>query len=159
MVLDIRMPGRNGLDFQQDMAASHKEIPIVLITAHGDIPMSVRAMKAGAIEFLAKPFREQDLLDAIHMGLAQARGRREAAAADQDLLQRLASLSNRERQVMDLVAGGQLTKQVAAALGLSEITIKLCRASMMRKLGAPSLIELGRIVERVGAISQAQDGL
>jgi len=152
LVLDVRMPGRNGIEFQEEWAHTHGDIPVVMITAHGDIPMSVRAMKAGAIEFLPKPFREQDLLDAIHAGLSKCGIRRQAIAADADLLVRLASLSKRERQVMDSVASGLLTKQIANDLGLSEITVKLCRASMMRKIGAQSLIDLGRICERVKAL-------
>jgi FixJ family two-component response regulator len=149
LILDIRMPGRNGLDFQQDLAPIHEHIPVVFITAHGDIPMSVRAMKAGAIEFLTKPFKDQDLLDAIYAGLAQSRAHRHEAAAAADLRLRYASLSGRERQVMGMILEGQLSKQIAANLGLSEITVKVCRSQMMRKMKATSLLDLGRMAERI----------
>lgn len=149
MVLDIRMPGKNGLEFQQELSRSHDDISVVFITAHGDIPTSVRAMKAGAVEFLSKPFRDQDLLDAVYAGFARSRARRDELAAASALRTRYESLSGRERQVMDFVAHGQLTKQIAAKLGLSEITVKLCRANIMRKMGAGSLLELGRMSEKL----------
>jgi len=149
LVLDIRMPGKNGLDFQQDLAQLQDHIPVVFITAHGDIPMSVRAMKAGAIEFLTKPFKDQDLLDAIYAGLAQSRARRHEAIATADLRSRYASLSGRERQVMGMILEGQLSKQIAANLGLSEITVKVCRSQMMRKMKATSLLDLGRVAEKI----------
>ena len=149
MVLDVRMPGRNGIDFQQDLSKSHGDVPVVFITAHGDIPMSVRAMKAGAIEFLTKPFRDQDLLDAIYLGLDLSRSLRDEIAAASALRSRYQSLSGRERQVMEFVVSGQLTKQIAAKLGLSEITVKVCRASIMKKMGAGSLLELGRMSEKL----------
>lgn len=149
MVLDVRMPGESGLDFQVELSKSHSEIPIVFVTAHGDIPMSVRAMKAGAVEFLTKPFRDQDLLDAINSGLAQSRMRRSALEANAELEARYQSLSNREREVMDLITKGQLTKQIAAKLNLSEITVKVCRRQIMAKMQANSLLELGRMSEKL----------
>lgn len=149
MVLDVRMPGENGLDFQLGLSKSHAEISVVFITAHGDIPMSVRAMKAGAVEFLTKPFRDQDLLDAINSGLTKSRIRRTELAADADLRMRYESLSSREREVMDLITKGQLSKQIAAKLGLSEITVKVCRGQLMRKMRTNSLPELGRMSERL----------
>jgi len=152
MVLDIRMPGRNGLNFQQQFSRLHAEIPVVIITAHGDIPMTVRAMKAGAIEFLTKPFKDQDLLDAIYAGLEKSQTRRRDMWAIADLHGRYETLSVRERQVMDMVVGGQLSKQIAATLRLSEITVKVCRAQIMRKMQATSLLELGRMFEKLASI-------
>jgi FixJ family two-component response regulator len=152
MVLDVRMPGKNGLDFQQEFSKSHVEIPVVFITAHGDIPMSVRAMKSGAIEFLTKPFKDQDLLDAIYAGLEKSQTRRHEIMAIADLRARYEALSARERQVMDMVVRGQLSKQIAAALRLSEITVKVCRGQVMRKMQATSLLELGRMSERLDRI-------
>jgi FixJ family two-component response regulator len=149
LVLDVRMPGKNGLDFQQELLKSHREIPVVFITAHGDIPMSVRAMKAGAIEFLTKPFRDQDLLDAVYAGLAKSRARRDEIAAVGGLRSRYDSLSAREREIMNFVINGQLTKQIAAKLHLSEITVKVCRGQIMKKMGATSLLELGRMSEKL----------
>lgn len=152
LVLDVRMPGRNGLDFQQEFSRSHAEIPVVFITAHGDIPMSVRAMKSGAIEFLTKPFKDQDLLDAIYAGFEKCQTRREEMATVADLRARYESLSVRERQVMDMVVRGQLSKQIAAKLHLSEITVKVCRGQIMRKMQATSLLELGRMSEKLDRI-------
>ena len=152
MVLDVRMPGKNGLEFQQEFSKSHAEIPVVFITAHGDIPMSVRAMKSGAIEFLTKPFRDQDLLDAIYAGLEKSRTRRNEMTALTDLRMRYESLSERERQIMEMVVSGQLSKQIAARLRLSEITVKVCRGQIMRKMQAASLLELGRMSERLDRI-------
>ena len=149
MVLDVRMPGESGLDFQVELSKSHAEIPIVFVTAHGDIPMSVRAMKAGAVEFLTKPFRDQDLLDAINAGLAKSRMRRNALEANAELEARYQSLSNREREVMDLITKGQLTKQIAAKFNLSEITVKICRRQIMTKMQANSMLELGRMSEKL----------
>jgi FixJ family two-component response regulator len=149
LVLDVRMPERNGLDVQDDVRRRHPDLPVVFITAHGDIPMSVRAMKAGAIEFLTKPFREQDLLDAIHAGLARSRASRDRTGALAALRARHATLSAREREVMALIVAGQLTKQIAARLGLSEITVKVCRAALMKKMEAASLVELGALAERL----------
>jgi len=150
MVLDVRMPGKNGLAFQQELSSSHAEIPVLFITGHGTIPMSVRAMKNGAIEFLTKPFNDQDLLDAIYAGLEKCQARREEMAAIADLRARYESLSARERQVMEMIVNGQLSKQIAAQFGLSEITVKVCRAQLMRKMRTTSLLELGRMSEQLG---------
>jgi FixJ family two-component response regulator len=150
LVLDVRMPGCNGLDFHEAFAARHPEVPVIFITGHGDVPMSVRAMKAGAIEFLTKPFREQDLLDAIYAGLAQSRQRLAREAEHDDLRRRHASLSPRECEVMAMIVDeGLQSKQIAAKLGLSEITVKLCRGSLMKKLGAASPVDLGMMAERL----------
>jgi FixJ family two-component response regulator len=149
LVLDIRLPGRSGLELQQELAKSNIRLPIVFITGHGDVPMSVTAMKAGAIEFLTKPFREQDLLDAVHRGLDLDRGRRAEAAMLAELRQRFDSLTPREREVMALVAAGWLNKQIAAELALSEITIKVHRAQVMRKMEAKSLPDLVRFADRL----------
>lgn len=149
MVLDVRMPGRNGLDFHEEFRTAHPEIPVIFVTGHGDVPMSVRAMKAGAIEFLTKPFREQDLLDAIHVGLVQSREAHLRGLDQDDLLVRHSSLTAREHEVMGMIIGGLLTKQIAGRLGLSEITVKVCRAALMKKMRTTSLIELGRIAERL----------
>jgi len=149
LVLDVRMPGRNGLDVHEELAKTRGDIPVIFITAHGDIPMSVRAMKAGAIEFLTKPFRDQDLLDAIYQGLALSHKRRDEKKTAQKLHAAYDSLSPREREVMEMVAKGKLTKQIAAQLGLSDITVKVCRAQMMKKMEASTLADLVRKVERL----------
>lgn len=149
LVLDIRLPGRSGLEFQRELARSDKVLPIVFITGHGDVPMSVTAMKAGAIEFLTKPFRDQDLLDAVHRGLELDRARRAEAAMLTALRRRFDSLTPREREVMALVAAGRLNKQIAAELDLSEVTIKVHRAQVMRKMAASSLPDLVRFADRL----------
>lgn len=149
LVLDVRMPGLSGLDFQEEMANLGIHIPVVFITAHGDIPMSVRAMKAGAVEFLTKPFREQDLLDAIQQSLTRDRARRQESSVKEELDRRYASLSEGEREVMDLVVSGLLNKQVAARLNVSEVTVKVRRGQVMRKMGADSLADLVRFSERI----------
>ena len=146
---DINMPGMSGLDFQDEMLRGGISLPVIFITAHGDIPMSVRAMKAGALEFLTKPFREQDLLDAIARGLNHDRQRREVSQALADLQRRYASLSEGERSVMDLVVTGLLNKQVAARLGVSEVTVKVRRGALMKKMQADSLADLVRLSERL----------
>ncbi|WP_207461320.1 response regulator transcription factor [Azospirillum sp. SYSU D00513] len=151
LVLDVRLPGRSGLEFQRELAELGVGIPLIFITGHGDIPMSVSAMKAGAIEFLTKPFRDQDFLDAVQRGIDTDRSRREAAAAMSDLRARYRLLTGREREVMALVASGQLNKQIAATLQLSEITVKVHRAQVMNKLQAKSLPELVRIADRLAA--------
>jgi len=149
LVLDVRLPGRSGLDLQRELAAANREIPIVFITGHGDIPMSVRAMKAGAIEFLTKPFRDQDLLDAVQLGLTRDRARRENEKALADLRQCYASLSPREREIVTQVARGRLSKQIAFDIGIAEATVKVHRSRAMQKMKAGSLPELGRMADRL----------
>ena len=149
LILDVRMPGLSGLDFQQEMARLNILLPVVFITAHGDIPMSVKAMKAGALEFLTKPFREQDLLDAISLGLNRDKERRKAAAMVDELKRRHGTLTDGEREVMDRVVSGLLNKQVAAQLGLSEVTVKVRRGSLMRKMQADSLAALVKMSEKL----------
>ena len=147
LVVDVRMPGRSGLDLQRDLAAANRQLPIVFITAHGDIPMTVQAMKGGAIEFLTKPFREQDLLDAVEAGLARDRARREDEKALDVLRERFDSLSTREREVMIRVTAGRLNKQIAADIGTTESTVKVHRSHLMRKMKARSLPELSRMAD------------
>jgi len=150
LVLDIRLPGISGLDFQRQLAEAEIRIPVIFITGHGDIPMTVRAMKAGAVEFLPKPFRDQDLLDAIQAGLARDRAERQQRVEINTLRQRLESLTPREREVLPLVVSGLLNKQIAGELGTSESTVKVHRSQLMRKMGADSLAELVRLAERIG---------
>jgi RNA polymerase sigma factor (sigma-70 family) len=150
LVLDVRLPGKSGLDLQRELAAANIHIPIVFITGHGDIPMSVRAMKAGAVEFLTKPFRDQDLLDAIQAGLERDRASRQREAEIATLRERLESLTPREREVLPLVVSGLLNKQVAAELGTTEATVKVHRSQLMRKMGASSLADLVRMSEKMG---------
>jgi len=155
-VLDVRLRGLSGLDFQRELAARNIRIPIVFITGHGDIPMSVRAMKAGAVEFLTKPFRDQDLLDAIHLALERDRARREEEQERIQLQQRFESLTSRERDVLWMVVSGMLNKQIAAQLGTAENTVKVHRRRAMEKMGARSLAELIRMIERLkGALQKA----
>jgi FixJ family two-component response regulator len=156
LVLDVRLPGLSGLDLQRRTSDAGMEVPIIFITGHGDIPMSVHAMKAGAIEFLTKPFRDQDLLDAIQQALEQDRKAREQLAAVEELRRRFASLTPRERAVMTRVVGGLLNKQIAAELGTSETTVKIHRHQVMQKMGAGSLPELVRMADRLGiSVSKA----
>jgi FixJ family two-component response regulator len=150
LVLDVRLPGLSGLDFQSELVKAQIPFPIIFISGHGDVPMTVRAIKAGAIEFLTKPFREQDLLDAVQLGIERDRVRRREGAALAELQQRLGSLTPREREVMRLVVTGRLNKQIAAELGVSEVTVKVHRSSAMRKMGAKSLAELVRMADRLG---------
>jgi len=150
LVVDIRLPGISGLDFQRELAAAGIHIPIVFITGHGDIPMTVRAMKAGAVEFLTKPFRDQDLLDAIQQGLERDRIRRAQEAEVAILRERFESLTPREREVLPWVVSGLPNKQIADAVGASEATIKVHRSQLMRKMGAPSLADLVRMSEKMG---------
>jgi FixJ family two-component response regulator len=147
LVLDVRLPGRSGLDFQRDLAAGSVKLPIVFITGHGDIPMTVQAMKGGAIEFLTKPFREQDLLDAVNVGLARDRARRENEEALSVLKARFDILTPRERAILFQVAQGRLNKQIAGDMGITETTVKVHRSNMMRKIKAASLAELLRAVD------------
>ena len=149
LVLDVRLPGRSGIDFQQDLAAANIHLPIVFITGHGDIPMSVKAMKGGAIEFLTKPFRDQDLLDAINLGLARDRARLESESILGKLRARFDTLTQREREVMAGVVAGRLNKQIAAELGITEITVKVHRAQVMRKMGAASVPDLARMSDKL----------
>jgi FixJ family two-component response regulator len=148
-VLDVRLPGQSGLELQRTLTKAGVALPVVFITGHGDVPMSVAAMKAGAIEFLTKPFRDQDLLDAVTRGIGQSRARRAETAALSDLLRRFATLSPREREVMALVCSGKMNKQIAAELQLSEITVKIHRGKVMRKMQADSLPELVRFADRL----------
>jgi RNA polymerase sigma factor (sigma-70 family) len=150
LVLDIRLPGMSGLDFQRELVRTKHEIPIIFITAHGDIQMSVRAMKGGAVEFLTKPFRDQDLLDAIQVALERDRARRQSEADTASLRERLESLTPREREVLPLVVSGLLNKQVAAEIGTTEATVKVHRSQLMKKMGADSLPELVRMAEKIG---------
>jgi len=147
IVLDIRLKGASGLDFQERLAASGIGLPVILMTGHGDIPMTVRGMKAGAVDFLTKPFRDQDMLDAVNAALARDRRRRAESPALGDLRQKRACLSPREQQVMALVTSGLLNKQVAGELGLSEVTVKIHRGSAMRKMGARTLPDLVRMAD------------
>jgi|ERR1700730_18483545 len=150
LVLDIRLPGISGLDFQRQLAEANIHIPIIFITAHGDIPMTVRAMKAGAVEFLTKPFRDQDLLDAIHVALERDRAKRKQEAEVATLRQRWESLTPREREVLPLVVSGLLNKQIAGEIGTSEATVKVHGSQLMRKMGTDSVADLVRLAERVG---------
>jgi FixJ family two-component response regulator len=154
LVLDVRLPGQSGLDLQRELTAANSEIPIIFITGHGDIPMSVQAMKGGAIEFLTKPFRDQELLDAIQIGLSRDRARRERDAALAALRERFASLSPREREIMVQVARGRLSKQIAGDIGITEATVKVHRSRVMRKMHARSLPELGRMADKLKLVPE-----
>ncbi|GLK79130.1 response regulator transcription factor [Methylopila turkensis] len=150
IVLDVRLPGISGLDFQQQLAAAGVHLPVIFMTGHGDIPMSVRAMKAGAVDFLAKPFRDQDMLDAVMSAIERDALRRRELAAETDLKARYAALTAREREVMSYVTAGLMNKQIAGEIGLSEITVKIHRGSAMRKMNAKSLAELVRMAQALG---------
>ena len=153
LVLDVRLPGPSGLDLQRQLGRSEHPIPVIFITGHGDIPMSVRAMKEGAVEFLTKPFRDQDLLDAIHQALDSDQVAREQRAKAAELRRRYESLTPREREVMQLVVRGLLNKQIASELGASEVTIKMHRGQVMHKMRAESVVELLRMAETIAPIS------
>ena len=155
LVLDVRLPGLSGLDLQRELVRTEAPIPIIFITGHGDIPMSVRAMKEGAMEFLAKPFRDQDLLDAIQHALEIDRAARQERSLVADMRGRYESLTNREREVMRLVVSGLLNKQIAGELGSSEVTVKMHRGQVMRKMKAQSLVQLVRMAEKIGITSEA----
>jgi FixJ family two-component response regulator len=147
LVLDVRMPGISGLEFQEKLSGLGIRLPVILMTGHGDIPMSVRGMKAGAVDFLTKPFRDQDMLDAVTTAIRRDRARRDAEAAIIGLRKKFTTLSSREREVMHLVTAGNINKQVASDLGVSEITVKLHRGAAMRKMGARTLADLVRMAE------------
>ncbi len=149
LVLDIRLPGLSGLDFQRELAAKKISIPIIFLTGHGDIPMSVRAMKAGAVEFLTKPFRDQDLLDAVRIALERDRARREQEKEVAVLQQRFDSLTPRERDVISMVVSGMLNKQIADQLGTAESTVKVQRSRALEKMQADSLVDLVRMIEKL----------
>ena len=150
LVLDVRLPGLSGLDFQAELTRAKIDIPIVFMTGHGDIPMTVRAMKAGAVEFLPKPFRDQDMLDAVQTGLERDRGRRKNASETAKLKASFDTLTAREQEIMGLVTAGLMNKQIAGQLGVSEITVKVHRGSVMRKMNARSLADLVRMADALG---------
>ena len=155
LVLDIRLPGMSGLSFQKELARAGLPLPVIFITGHGDIPMSVRAMKAGAVDFLTKPFHDQDLLDAIHAAIERDRGRRRETLLITELRKRYETLTERERHIMAFVVAGRPNKQIAAELDLSEMTVKVHRGQVMRKMKARSLPELVRMSDTLGAALQA----
>jgi FixJ family two-component response regulator len=157
LVLDVRMPGRSGLEFQRELVAAGEALPIVFITGHGDIPMTVQAMKAGAIEFLTKPFRDQDLLDAVNVGLARDRARREKEQSLGTLRERLEGLTPRERTILIQVVQGRLNKQIAGDMGITETTVKVHRSNMMRKMEAASLPVLCRMAEELDLLPKRPD--
>ena len=150
LVLDVRLPGISGLDFQAELAKANINIPIIFMTGHGDIPMSVKAMKAGAIDFLTKPFRDQDMLDAVQSGLEQNRDRRRRSSDSSKLKASFDSLTAREQEIMGLVTAGLMNKQIAGEVGISEVTVKLHRGNVMRKMGAKSLADLVRMADALG---------
>ena len=155
LVLDVRLPGLSGLDLQRELVRTEAPIPIIFITGHGDIPMSVRAIKEGAVEFLAKPFRDQDLLDAIQHALEIDRAARQERSMVAEVRRRYESLTKREREVMRLVVSGLLNKQIAGELGSSEVTVKMHRGQVMRKMKAQSLVQLVRMAEKIGITGEA----
>jgi FixJ family two-component response regulator len=155
LVLDVRLPGLSGLDLQRELLRMEAPIPIIFITGHGDIPMSVRAIKEGAVEFLTKPFRDQDLLDAIQHALEIARAARQERSLVAEVRRRYQSLTKREREVMRLVVSGLLNKQIAGELGSSEVTVKMHRGQVMRKMKTQSVVELARMAEKIGITSEA----
>ena len=154
LVLDVRLPGQSGLDLQRELAAANSELPIIFITGHGDIPMSVQAMKGGAIEFLTKPFRDQELLDAIQLGLSRDRARRENEKTLAALRERFESLSPREREIMVQVTRGRLSKQIAGDIGIAEATVKVHRSRLMHKMKARSIPDLSRMADKLKLVSE-----
>jgi len=154
LVLDVRLPGQSGLDLQRELAAANKDLPIIFITGHGDIPMTVQAMKGGAIEFLTKPFRDQELLDAIQVGLSRDRARREKERDLRTLKERFEALTPREREIMTQVARGRLSKQIAGDIGIAEATVKVHRSRLMQKMNARSLPELGRMADKLKLVPE-----
>ena len=154
LVLDVRLPEQSGLDLQRQLAMTNEDIPIIFITGHGDVPMSVQAMKGGAIEFLTKPFRDQELLDAIQLGLSSDRARRQNEEALVDLRERFALLSPREREIMIQVTRGRLSKQIAGDIGIAEATVKVHRSRLMRKMKAHSLLALLRMAEKLQLVPE-----
>ena len=154
LVLDVRLPGLSGLDFQRELAARNIRLPIVFLTGHGDIPMSVRAIKAGAVEFLTKPFRDQDLLDAVRIALEQDRARREQEKEVTEIQRRFDSLTSREQEVISMVVTGMLNKQIADQLGTAESTVKVQRSRAMEKMKAESVIDLVRMIEKLNTPSE-----
>jgi len=154
LVLDVRLPGQSGLDLQRELAAANRELPIIFITGHGDIPMSVQAMKGGAIEFLTKPFRDQELLDAVQLGLSRDQVRRENQKALAALRERFESLSPREREIMVQVTLGRLSKQIAGDIGIAEATVKVHRSRLMHKMKARSLPELSRMADKLKLVAE-----
>jgi FixJ family two-component response regulator len=154
LVLDVRLPGQSGLEFQRELAAANRELPIIFITGHGDIPMTVQAMKGGAIEFLTKPFRDQELLEAIQLGLSRDRARRENESALTTLRKRFESLSPREREIMIQVARGRLSKQIAGDIGIAETTVKVHRSRAMRKMNVRSLTEFGQMAHKLKLVPE-----
>jgi FixJ family two-component response regulator len=154
LVLDVRLPGRSGLELQRELAAASRDIPIIFITAHADIPMTVQAMKGGAVEFLTKPFRDQDLLDAIEAALARDRTRRESENALNTLKTRFSTLSSREREIMFQATAGRLNKQIAGDMGIAISTVKVHRTNLMRKMKARSLPELSRMADALKSALQ-----
>ena len=149
LVLDVRLPQMSGLDFQRQLAETGMQIPIIFVTAHGDVPMSVRALKSGAVEFLTKPFRDQDLLDAIQQALQRDRAERDRQAETHDLQERYGTLTAREQQVMALVVSGMLNKQIASEIGASEATVKIHRGNVMHKMQAGSVVDLVRMSDKL----------
>ena len=156
LVLDVRLPGVSGLDFQSELNKTNAQIPIVFMTGHGDIPMSVRAMKGGAVDFLSKPFRDQDMLDAVQTALENDRKRRQSASGSLQLKTVFDALTSREQEIMGFVAAGLMNKQIAAEIGVSEVTVKFHRGNMMRKMGARSVAELVRMADTLGVRQSAK---
>ena len=156
LVLDVRLPGLSGLDFQSELNKANVQIPIVFMTGHGDIPMSVRAMKGGAVDFLSKPFRDQDMLDAVQTALENDRKRRQSASGSLQLKTIFDALTSREQEIMGFVAAGLMNKQIAAEIGVSEVTVKFHRGNMMRKMGAKSVAELVRMADTLGVHRSAR---